>query len=719
MEKKRDLAVIIAVVLAAVITIAVPLCTLFDVGSYLWCGFNCAETKAEWAEIAVLAAAVFPVCFLVKDNRWKAAALFGITCVFSYIHVDLLPFFVTGAYFAGILLSGGFVRGVSVVILSECVLSLLKIGSPLYLRIFLIALFAGNLIYRLVKKDISVPESLTKHVFSKEENFVLAVVFLVFLVQVGRLNGTIDFDSQWYGVRSASVLAPGEGIYQDFGLLGMVYTYSKGYEVLTLPVSDFRSYGYIQFVNVWVFLYGLYRTYFLAKKLGGKSCGLSSVLLSALVPGIVCMSVSAKPDMLTWALQLVMLDEFFAAIKEEKASSMWKVFAACALSYACKPTAVVFSTALAGMMFLYTLVAGLREKKFPKMYSLKHPQAVFTFALSLLSLAGIWGRSVKLTGLPFTSVFSGLLTKLGFSIRYPFPEKALPQNYQDRSAVFVLFERVWRMLLCPDGKDMRHVIIAWGGGLFFFILVILLIACVAGAGKKAQGKHTDDPQRKAVYAGALAVFLPFVITCLVSLSMLYQVDGNYFIMLYSILILLFVTASKETFSGMTAKTLKAVLVPVLIFQFLLMTATNWASYMGFTPFRLNKGSYNHVAENREYVTDGRRAGETWDILSAEPEAKVIAFAPHPACLRLPAVTQSFEDTFDSWGNPEVVKTVDTYLTYLRFQGTDYVYADPDYFSGDTHQRAKKILDGLMEKGVLTEVTGDYCKLYRVELPAEN
>ena len=718
MTKNRSAVIGILILLAAAVSVAVPLCTLFDVGSYLWCGFNCAETKAEWVEIAVLAAVVFPVCFFVKDNRRKAAALFGITCVFSYIHVDLLPFFVTGAYFAGILLSGGFVRGVSVVILSECALSLFKIGSPLYLRIFLIALFAGNLIYRLVKKDISVPESLTKHVFSKEENFVLAVVFLVFLVQVGRLNGTIDFDSQWYGVRSASVLAPGEGIYQDFGLLGMVYTYSKGYEVLTLPVSDFRSYGYIQFVNVWVFLYGLYRTYTLAKKLGSRKCGLSSVLLSALVPGIVCMSVSAKPDMLTWALQLVMLDEFFAVIKEEKGSSMWKVFAACALSFACKPTAVVFSTALAGMMFLYTLVAGLREKTFPKMYSLKRPQAVFTFAASLFSLAGIWGRSVKLTGLPFTSVFSGLLTKLGFSIRYPFPEKALPQNYQDRSAVFVLFERVWRMLLCPDGKDMRHVIIAWGGGLFFFILVILLIACAAGAGKRAQRKHTDDPRRKAVYSGALTVFIPFIITCLVSLSMLYQVDGNYFITLYSILILLFVTAANETFSGVTAKTLKAALVPVLVFQFLLMTATNWASYNGFTPFRLNKGSYNHIAENKEYFESARRAGDTWNILAEAPLSKVIAFAEHPRALRLPGVVQSFEDTYDSWGNPEVVSSTESYLSYMKFQGTDLIYVDPDYFAGDTHQRAKKILDGLFEKGILTEVAGDYVKLYIVEFSTD-
>ena len=708
----------IMVVLAAVITIAVPLCTLFETGSYLWCAIRLPEIHEEWVEIAVLSALSGIIFFGIRETKWKIAAAFLVSCVFCYVHVDLLPLLVTGLYFGGILLLGGFVRGTALVILCECALSLLKIGDAPHLRIAAGVLMIAGAFFSFRKPGRPDLQKFFSFSLSKEDCLMLAVVFVVFLVQAGRLNGTLDFDTLWYGVRSDHILAPSEGIYEDLGLLGMVYTYSKGFEVLELPLSGLRSYGYLSFFNVWIFLYGLYITYRLAVKLAGKRAGAPAVILSALVPGITNMSVSVKPDIITWVLQLMMLLEFFSLVKREKGSSVFRMTSAYLLSLAMKPTAVVFSTALFGMMFLFLLWESIREKSAEPFGRKASSGDMLTFLFSALALAGIWGRTVKLTGLPFTSVFSGLLSLFGFTVKYPFPEKALPQNYQDRSALAVLFDRVGHMLLSPTGKDMSHVLIAWGGGLIFFLLVcflVFLLPCL----RRERVRKASGEEEKNVTAAAVTVFVPFLITSLISLSMLYQVDGNYFITLYSIVILAFLMAAGKVGSRGLKKAVTASLVPILLFQFVLMTATNWASYVGFTPFRLNKGSYNHVAENREYVTDGRRAGETWDILSAEPEAKVIAFAPHPACLRLPAVTQSFEDTFDSWGNPEVVKTVDTYLTYFRFQGTDYVYADPDYFSGDTHQRAKKILDGLMEKGVLTEVTGDYCKLYRVELPAEN
>ena len=62
------------------------------------------------------------------------------------------------------------------------------------------------------------------------------IAALLFL-QAGRLNLTVDFDSLWYGVRSHTMLDSGRGIYENLGTLGVVYTYSKGWEVLTLPLA--------------------------------------------------------------------------------------------------------------------------------------------------------------------------------------------------------------------------------------------------------------------------------------------------------------------------------------------------------------------------------------------------------------------------------------------------------------------------------------------------
>ena len=59
--------------------------------------------------------------------------------------------------------------------------------------------------------------------------------FTAFLIQAGRMNIALDFDTLWYGVRSEYILAGGAGIYENPGLVGMVYVYSKGLEVLTLP----------------------------------------------------------------------------------------------------------------------------------------------------------------------------------------------------------------------------------------------------------------------------------------------------------------------------------------------------------------------------------------------------------------------------------------------------------------------------------------------------
>ena len=44
-------------------------------------------------------------------------------------------------------------------------------------------------------------------------------------------------------------------------------------------------------------------------------------------------------------------------------------------------------------------------------------------------------------------------------------------------------------------------------------------------------------EQSHIWNAALVIFFPFVIVSLISLSMLYQIDGNYFMLLYSMLIL--------------------------------------------------------------------------------------------------------------------------------------------------------------------------------------
>ena len=61
------------------------------------------------------------------------------------------------------------------------------------------------------------------------------------LLQAGRMNICADYDSLHYGLRSEYILNDGDGIYEDLGSVNVVYTYSKGLEILLLPVLYLRS----------------------------------------------------------------------------------------------------------------------------------------------------------------------------------------------------------------------------------------------------------------------------------------------------------------------------------------------------------------------------------------------------------------------------------------------------------------------------------------------
>ena len=113
-------------------------------------------------------------------------------------------------------------------------------------------------------------------------------------------------------------------------------------------------------------------------------------------------------------------------------------------------------------------------------------------------------------------------------MKYPFATSELPQNYQEESTLHVLARRIWQMLMQPQGEDMGHVILAWGTSLMAVLIVMLVLYGILS--KKGE-------EQSRIWNAALVIFVPFVIVSLISLSMLYQIDGNYFMLLYSMLIL--------------------------------------------------------------------------------------------------------------------------------------------------------------------------------------
>ena len=59
---------------------------------------------------------------------------------------------------------------------------------------------------------------------------LLAFIITMVLIQAGHINIELDYDSLHYGLRSAYVLDNGKGIYENLGMISLVYTYSKAWK---------------------------------------------------------------------------------------------------------------------------------------------------------------------------------------------------------------------------------------------------------------------------------------------------------------------------------------------------------------------------------------------------------------------------------------------------------------------------------------------------------
>ena len=533
---------------------------------------------------------------------------------------------------------------------------------------------------------------------------------LMFLIQVGRLNIALDFDTLWYGVRSQYIVAGGTGLYENPGLVGMVYVYSKGFEVLTLPLCDLASHSYLTFFNLWLAVLGIGAMVWNAvlltgnrkqeteKKLTYHSVlpGIMAAVLTVSVPGIMNMALTAKADLITWLLQLIMLGCFFQYIHVYE--NHWIFLSGAAGSYflslTMKPTSLVFSTAVFGMMGLYLLWFWFHERGGAADLFHHMVRLIGSLCLPFGALAGIWARTMKITGMPVTSVFTSIFAWFGFKMKYPFATSELPQNYQEESTLHVLARRIWQMLMQPQGEDMGHVILAWGTSLMAVLIVMLVLYGIFS-------KKGDEQSH--IWNAALVIFFPFVIVSLISLSMLYQIDGNYFMLLYSMLILgacrAMVYFKKIGFYPLASKCL----APLLVLNLIVTAISSWAWTAGFSEIHLlNKGRVNHRAQEQARMEE---RGNTliWQEVSQDPENRVIAFGTHPYCLQFPCNVESYKDITSPWGNVELVNSQEAFETYMAYAKTDYVYAEAGYLGPGSWEWSLYLLRELIRRGSLTDL----------------
>ena len=172
---------------------------------------------------------------------------------------------------------------------------------------------------------------------------------------------------------------------------------------------------------------------------------------------------------------------------------------------------------------------------------------------------------------------------------------------------------------------MEHVAIAWSGVLFPLILLFALWQCFSLGRKCLPGKNSlprrnSLPGRNSLlgrnsfsgreaflrrgsreasiwdYLPLALSFLVIMVFSLLSFVMLWQIDGNYYILWESLALLLcFSGGNLQEKRGFILFLKAFFFFPFYLAAFLTTITTSWAGAVGFTPIDLaNKGYYDHA-----------------------------------------------------------------------------------------------------------------------------
>ena len=653
------------------------------------------------------------------------------TLVFAYLHRMLLPMLISGLWFFVLALLFRFVTT----------------GRPLQ-------------IFRDIKQFFSFLEK------DFQEGALYPLVFALpfFILQMNRSNVALDYDSLRYGLRSAYVLFP-EGFFSAHGQINSVYSYPKGLELLTYPLNYLPGYGFLLSFSLWTYLalalvFGLLLFHFQKNR---KKLYIG-ILCFFLLSSVGNMSLTMKTDLFTLLLQLSALYFF---LKGKRLQSCFLLF----FSYSFKPTAVVFSTLL-GIVFLFTMLLECFWKRNTKANTKENINinantginsntnhnrsqakgekwtSELPFVLFSVVYTGlITLRTFLITGLPFSTTFTGIFKAIGFHVNWPFNLDAHVDYSGELSlseSAFSFFRRLFSFLFYPVGEDMEHVAIAWSGVLFPLILLFGIWQCFSlgrkcllgrnslAGGKNLPGKNLPGknsllgrnslPGREAFLRresgeASLWDYLPLALSFLVimafsllSFVMLWQIDGNYYILWESLALLLcFSMGSAPEISSQEENArgskLSAFLLKVFAFSpfylaaFLTTITTSWAGAVGFTPIDLaNKGYYDHGLVELE--NQGEKGSlPAFSEMAKNPRHHVLAFAETPECYRIPCNVQSITDVEGSGGSPGLYDSPLYFAWFLKWSGTDYVYLEQSFLHDEREERAREMLLQMAEAGI--------------------
>ena len=686
--------------LLGAVLIAYPIYTLYINQGFFY-------TKVYDVELILSELVVWTIIMLIGYKKGNTIWLTSILLSFCYVHSMLLPILCAGIYYVLTAIIGKSILklifkkqqnyfdaifcGMIFFILLYSLTSVFRIGSIENLRkycIFISIITLFFFIYRICKGKIKIEkDNIFSTIYvSKKCYMMLIFIILFFMIQIGRAPQSLDYDSCWYGTRSGFVLDNVSGIYDDLKLVGCVYLYPKGAEIFSLPFSNLKSYTFVTAINIFAAVCIIGMIYRICRLFVDSKKALFGALIGAAIPGIMNMSVTAKPDLLTLFIQLIMIYHFLEFFIYRQGKEWIYIIAAYIFSFNFKPTAVLFSTTI--------LIAGIFVCVVFKIKKKSKLEGYLLLISSIVSLGFVWGRTYILSGIPSGNLLASLFRKLGFIEKYPYNMSPFSPIASDRT----LAERillVCEFLFSPKTESGDHLIIAWGTTLCTFLAIVGIVAGVCSL-------KNIFREKKAKHLFVLCLLIGEFFGAILMVFVFRKPDGNYFQLYYVVTVislLVFINWVEEN-------KIRKYMIKGLIFLFIFLnmaisSSTNWVWCSSFSKLSfINKGYVNHVEEYKQMAKD---AGfeNIYSLLASDFSNKVYAIATHPDIERIPCVIESSTDV-GYWGNPKLLETTESFLEFVKYEEYDYILIDTSYCSISDIDYIKALIDENMVSEIYNE-----------------
>ena len=548
---------------------------------------------------------IFTVSFISGTYLYLHQAATALIIVFIYVKAliwlgDILLLFIRKKYKDESNITrmlNSFVIGSLFYIISVCIMSALHIASIEVLRVYTLLLAAITIVLYLWLRIFKVIEIKPDSIF--EEEFVklsgknyfcvgTAIMLSALLLQLGRINIALDYDSLRYGLRSLSVLIGNTGIYDKLGTVNDVNVYPKGLEILTLALNNEITFGFVlsfNYICAILMLICVYEIITVCTESINKAW--LGVVLVSVTPAVMNMSISAKTDIITLLMQLISVLNMCIYIKKKQVYYIIFALTALLASIIYKPTSLLFSFGIGAANLIYLFFEHILNKNNPERVKDKKSfdvSFIYLLAFPLLAAVFVYARTYMLTGHIITSVYSSVWYKLGIQTKYPYTigiYKSGGMNMSSGESVDMLY-RLFQLFIAPT-KEV-HIYIASPTVLIAVLADVSVIFFVRFLFKKNNNKE--------IFAYIAVLLAADALVSLLSLFILNQIDGNYFILLFTLII----TTTCFLVERDSLKYLFRGLLPCIVFAFFITGLTNWAGVSGLSDIIKDGntfGIYNH------------------------------------------------------------------------------------------------------------------------------